>query len=189
MNRSTRLITYTAVLLALTLLFQSLRIIFPALALVSFGPFNLLQLIVGTLVNLCLFVSVWQVGLTSGLLLSVIAPIVAFMSGQLPIPHMIAVVALGNIALCVVAWIPSLNRIVSMIGAAVAKFALMAVLVLYLVIPVLLPAAVSEAPKVAKITAALSAAFVWPQLIAALAAGVLAIIICPRLPKLPTRKS
>lgn len=174
-------------MLAMTLLFQSLRFVFPGLALVSLGPFNLLQILVGILVNMCLLITAWNAGILPGLLLSALAPAAAFMQGQMPIPHMIAVAALGNAVLCLIAWIPGAKewtRFALTLIAALAKFGVMSQLVLRLVIPILLPSALSEAAAVTKASAALSAAFVWPQLVTAAAGGLLAFTISHRLPKI-----
>ena len=185
-SKHVRIVTYTGVMIAIALLFQSLRLVFPGLAIINFFGVSLLQIIIGTLVNLCLLITLWNVGLVSGLLLSALAPVVAFMQGQAPIPHMIAVIALGNAVYCLIAWVPfakAKTRFFLTMVAALSKFGLMALLVLKLVIPVLLPAAVTSAPKVDAITAALSVNFVWPQLINAVIGGLLAYTISPRLPK------
>ena len=186
-RKNVRVITYTGVMIAVTLLFQSLRLFFPGLVLFSFGTFSLMQILIGALVNLCLLITSWNAGIAPGLLLSFLAPVAAFMQGQLPIPHMIAVVSAGNAIYCLIAWIPFATagtRFALTILAALAKFGLLSLLVLRLVVPVLLPAALTGAPQIEKVAAALTGGFVWPQLLTGVLGGLLAYAISPRLPKI-----
>lgn len=181
-----RVIAFTGVMLALTILFQSLRLMLPGLAAVNIAGFNMMQVLIGTLVNLCLLITTWNAGILPGMLLSAMAPVAAFLMGQLPIPHMIAVVAVGNAVLCVVAWVPFatawMRFVLTMLGA-LAKFGVLSLLVLKLVVPVLLPSALTGDAKIASVGTMLSAGFVWPQLLTAVAGGILAYFISPRLPR------
>lgn len=80
-----------ALLLALALVFQGLRLLFPL-------PPLLGMFLIGSLVNLTLILAIWHAGLLPALLMSALLPIAAFMQGQLALPLLIPVVIVGNIA-------------------------------------------------------------------------------------------
>lgn len=88
----TRIITQSAMLLAMALAIQSLRIIIPL-------PPIATMLIIGTGVNLVLLVLAYRVSMTSAVLIGTILPIVAFMQGQLPQIIFCPAVAIANIIL------------------------------------------------------------------------------------------
>lgn len=172
MNRSLSLITRTAILLALTVLFQSLRVLMP------FMPANISQYVIGSLVNLCLIVAAVVVGIRGGCVIAVVAPLIAFFQGFTPSPILVAPIALGNLVLVVVvALLYDKNRLTALAAGAVLKFATLYLGVVRIVVPLLLPD-VNE-----KIKAVLSVQFSWPQLITASIGGILAVIILPVLKK------
>lgn len=88
--QKTRIITHSALLLAVALAIQSLRIIVPL-------PPIATMLIIGAGVNLVLLVLAYRVSMTSAMLIGAILPIVAFMQGQLPMVVFCPAVALANI--------------------------------------------------------------------------------------------
>lgn len=169
---NTKFISTTAVLLALTLIFQSLRLITPM-------PQLLNQYLIGSLVNLCLIVAAVIVGIKGGLVLAIVAPVVAYIQGFMPqFPIMIVLVALGNSALVIaVALISRKNRIASYITGAVLKFVVLFIGVVRIAVPFLL----ANAPD--KVKGALSVQFSWPQLLTAIIGSILAIAIIPLLEK------
>ncbi|HHU78091.1 MAG: hypothetical protein ACOX27_07575 [Caldicoprobacterales bacterium] len=172
MNRSLSLITRTAILLALTVLFQSLRVLMP------FMPANISQYVIGSLVNLCLIVAAVVVGIRGGCVIAVVAPLIAFFQGFTPSPILVAPIALGNLVLVVVvALLYDKNRLTALAAGAVLKFVTLYLGVVRIVVPLLLPD-VNE-----KIKAVLSVQFSWPQLITASIGGILAVIILPVLKK------
>jgi hypothetical protein len=168
-------ITRTALLLALTIVFQSIRVFVPTLSLVNLGIMDLSTLVIGSLVNLALLASARFVGPLSGVIISVVAPIIAFSQGHVPIVYMIAPIAIGNLVLVLVYYYGSkgMPEAVALMAAAVVKFAALFVMVRYIVIPLFV--------KADKLKAALSAGFSWPQLITAVVAGVITLIIFPAL--------
>jgi len=85
-----RVLARAALLLALTLLFQSLRFIIPL------PPF-FSTWIIGSLVNACLLVAVMTTGVWAAAMIAVIAPVVAYMQQLLPLPVFIVPVALANL--------------------------------------------------------------------------------------------
>jgi len=78
---SVRFITRTAILLALTVIFQSFR-----------AP----QLITGTLVNGMLLISAGYVGMWSGVIIGLFTPVLAFLFGIMKFPPMIPFIMIGN---------------------------------------------------------------------------------------------
>ncbi|MGI6539062.1 MAG: ECF transporter S component [Caldicoprobacterales bacterium] len=172
MNKHLKWFTRTAILLALTVLFQSLRV------LLSFLPANVSQYIIGSLVNLCLLVAAITVGIKGGLVISVAAPVIAFLQGFTPFPVLVVPIALGNLVLVVIAsLLYEKNTILAFAAAAVVKF-----ITLYLgVVVIVLPFFLAGAPD--KVKAVLSLQFSWPQLVTASIGGVLAAIILPILTK------
>ncbi len=96
-KKTLRFLTYTAVMLAFTLLFQSARYLFPT------PNATYVTYIIGTLVNLCLVVAAACANVWAGVVLSVIAPIVALFQGHAQLP-MVVPIAVGNIAIAVGAY-------------------------------------------------------------------------------------
>lgn len=82
----------TAVLLALTVVFQYLRLVF--------GAQGVSPYIIGTLVNVCLIVAAMIVGVWGGVAVGVLAPVIAWLQGYANIALVPWIVA-GNIVLVV----------------------------------------------------------------------------------------
>ncbi|MDD6308930.1 MAG: ECF transporter S component [Clostridia bacterium] len=165
-----RIMTYTAVMLAITLAFQSLRF-FPAIAAI---PWN--NYLIGTLVNFSLLTATGAVGLSSGIFISIATPLVAFLQGYLPFVVFIPVVAAGNAILCVLFYyVRKINNYAGGIVASVVKW-----MVLSLSVQPVLSWFITLPP--AKLTA-LTASFGLPQLITALLGSLLAILLLERLKK------
>ncbi len=176
-------LTRTAILLAVAVIAQQLRLLIPSLSLVNFGPLNLSNLIIGSLVNLCLILAAEYTGFFGGLSLALITPIISFMQGQLPIVQMIFAVAAGNSTIVIVyLLLKKRGRIFAMLTAAVAKFGVLYAAVLWGVIPFFV-VNMQPAEKAGKLTATLSAGFSLPQLATAVLGAVLAYLIIERLPK------
>lgn len=86
-KESINFMTRTAVMLAITLVFQAIRFILPAGDYVSY--------IISTLVNLALIVAASCVNVWSGLIIAVLAPIVAYFQGHAQLP-LVPPIILGN---------------------------------------------------------------------------------------------
>lgn len=173
MQNRTTYIARTAVILALTLVFQMSRVIIQPLL----GPGHIF--IVGSLVNLALIVATAQVGIGAAILISITAPIVAFIQGHIPsVPIIIPLVAFGNIALVLAfSFFKKTNEYVAVIIGATVKFLTM-LMGLNLLIAIL-----GSDAKLAKIFGALSFGFGWPQLVTALIGGYLAVLISKTIAK------
>ncbi len=177
MSKTIQFITRTAILLALTLVFQSLRVIIPI-------PKPVDQFIVGSLVNLCLMVAAVVVGIKGGLIIAVLAPVVAFLQGFLPpFVVMIPIIALGNaVIVFVFASYYEKNRIVAWIAGSILKFLALYILVVKLALPFFIAPQLQE-PKLSAISGTLSLNFSWPQLVTALIGGAVALVVLPLLQK------
>ena len=177
MSKKIRWITETAVMLALLVCLQALT-----------KPMG--QLVTGSCVNAILAVSALVGGLSSGLVVSLCSPVLAFLLGIAPQILTVPAIMAGNsvfvILLSVLADKTGKNmikQIIAWIVAAAAKFAALYAIVVLLICGVLsenlLAAGVLKAPMLN----ALPATFSWPQLITALIGGAVALSITPVLRK------
>ena len=93
---STKKLVLGGLLVAIAVILQASRLILPL-------PPLLTTFIIGTLVNMMLVLCVRLNGFTSAVILSILLPIFAYVQGQLVLPMLIPVVALGNVlfAYCV----------------------------------------------------------------------------------------
>ena len=177
MSKRIRWITETAVMLALLVCLQALT-----------KPMG--QLVTGSCVNAILAVSALVGGLSSGLVVALCSPVLAFLLGIAPQILTVPAIMAGNsvfvILLSVLADKTGKNmikQIIAWIVAAAAKFAALYAIVVLLICGVLsenlLAAGVLKAPMLN----ALPATFSWPQLITALIGGAVALSITPVLRK------
>ena len=177
MSKKIRWITETAVMLALLVCLQALT-----------KPMG--QLVTGSCVNAILAVSALVGGLSSGLVVALCSPVLAFLLGIAPQILTVPAIMAGNsvfvILLSVLADKTGKNiikQIIAWIVAAAAKFAALYAIVVLLICGVLsenlLAAGVLKAPMLN----ALPATFSWPQLITALIGGAVALSITPVLRK------
>lgn len=90
-------ITRTALLLAVTLLLQGLRLVIPV-------PPQISLFFIGSLVNACLVIAVLRTDLKAGSVIAVAAPVFAYLEGMLPLPFFIPFVAVGNLVYVVFIW-------------------------------------------------------------------------------------
>ncbi|MCL2404101.1 MAG: hypothetical protein FWC92_01005 [Defluviitaleaceae bacterium] len=147
------------------------------------------QFVTGSTVNFILVMACILVGVSSGITVGAISPIIAYMITGRPIfPVLIPFVITGNAALAIVVhfifakayvrtWDFSYVRaVLAVIVGSVAKFLVLwvgIVQVALLFIPNIMP------PQVE----ALSHMFSWPQLVTALIGSTLAMVVAPRLVK------
>ena len=182
MNKKLRWITETAALLALLICLQAVGSLIPQ-ALIK-------QLVTGTFVNCVLAVAVLLVGLSSGFTIALISPICAFLFGIAPNFITVLPIMLGNacyVAILSRATTPR-RQVAVLLGAAIAKFAVLYFLVVELICGVASPALLGQtlgdivvlAPPMLKM---LPTMFSWPQLLTALSGGELAFLIVPTLKK------
>ena len=87
---NTKSLVVGALLVAIAVILQASRLLMPL-------PPLLTNFIIGTLVNMMLVLCVRLNGFTSAVVLSLLLPIFAYVQGQLLLPMLIPVVALGNV--------------------------------------------------------------------------------------------
>lgn len=170
-------ITETAVMLALLVALQA-------------ATKGLSQFVTGSCVNAVLAITVLLGGLSSGITVAVISPVIAFLLGIAPQVLTVPAIMVGNTLFVVVLYFIAgkdhkkiLRQIAAWIGAAAAKFAAMYAIVVWLICGVLsqklIAAGAMKPPMVTK----LPAMFGLPQLITALIGGAVALLLVPTLRK------
>ena len=127
---STKKLVLGGLLVAIAVILQASRLILPL-------PPLLTTFIIGTLVNMMLVLCVRLNGFTSAVILSILLPIFAYVQGQLVLPMLIPVVALGNILFtyCVKSFeqavltylVPPVVKAVSMCAAAYVAIAFLGI--------------------------------------------------------------
>lgn len=162
MKNKTKLITRTALLLAVAIAFQIFG---------KFIPYN--NLIVGPIVNAVLIIATASAGFWSGAAISVIAPLVSAFTNKAAIAPLILAfspfIIIGN--LIIVACFFLLRRkskVAGVAAGAVLKFGF-----LYAAISVF-TSAMEMKPQVA---ATLTNLFSWPQLLTAAIGGAIALVV------------
>ncbi len=146
-----------------------------ALALLITG-LGLPQWLTGPLVNALLLLTVEWVGVNQAILLGMVTPLGAAVSGVLPLPLMATIpfIALGNATLVsVYGALRARNRWLALGVAAASKFALLALAVTWLVARPLSVVIAGEAQTLA-LPPAIVEMMRWPQLATALAGGIIA---------------
>ncbi len=174
-NKTLLFIVQTALLLALTLVFQ----IYVRALVLPLGDIGN-TLIVGSLVNLCLFVAAGTVGWRGSTVIAVVAPVVALLMGHIKFLPMMPFVAIGNLVLCLLFELISRKKTsgaqpwiavgVSAVSKFVVLYLLMVVVFVGLILPGLVPADKAAGP--AKLIGQM---FSWPQLVTALIGGIVAV--------------
>ena len=173
MNKKIRWITETAVMLALLIALQAVT-----------KPMG--QLVTGSCVNAILAITVLLVGMSSGITVALISPVMAYLLGIAPQILTVPAIMVGNTV-----FVLMLHALVSRsegklsvqvtgwILAAVAKFAVLYFIVAKLICGVLAENLLASGALKEPMLKALPATFSWPQLITALIGGGLALLIVP----------
>jgi hypothetical protein len=163
---NTKLITRTAILLALTILFQTLGRFIPL------GQFN--QFIVGPLVNACLLVAAAYTGLAGGAAVAVLSPFGAVLTGAaIPLPFT-PFIAVGNFILVLLYVLLKKKPVAAVAVGAVLKSG-------FLWASILIFVGVMNIPD--KKATLLVASFSWPQLVTAVIGGAVALAVIKALEK------
>ena len=162
----TREIVLTAMLLALCVVFQSMK---------GFSVY-----LTGSAVNTILVMATLSVGVGSGLIIAALTPIIAYFMGATPIlqviPLMILVIMAGNAVLVIATGIfKEKNLVAGLISGAVLKAAVLWILVWYAILPYF----GSGLPDPMKM--AVKASFSVTQLITALIGCGIALVLHQRL--------
>ena len=163
-------LTRTGLLLALTLVFQSLRFLIPL-------PPWMSTFLIGSLVNAALLVALQALGMRSALLNACVTPVVAWLQQLLPLPVFILPVALGN---SLYIWLFSRLRRAGPEWLAVGSAALGKAAFFFLAFRGLL--SMLELPPA--LSAAILFVMGWPQLVTGLIGGFIAIYAWRRLERI-----
>ena len=173
MNKKKRWITATAVMLALLVSLQALT-----------KPMG--ELVTGSCVNAVLAVSALVGGLSCGLTVALISPVLAFLLGIAPQILTVPAIMVGNsvfvVLLSLLADKSGRNigkQLVAWIAAAAAKFVSLYAIVVWLICGVLTENLLASGVMNAPMLKALPATFSWPQLFTALIGGAVALLIVP----------
>ena len=177
MNKKIRWITETALMLALLVSLQAIT-----------KPLG--QIVTGSCVNAILAISVLVGGLSSGLTVALISPVLAFLLGIAPMPLTVPAIMAGN---CVYVWMLHLladktgkvpvKQVVAWVIAAAAKFSTLYILVAQLICGVLSEFLIAAGHMKPPMVQALPVTFGLPQLITALIGGAVALLMFPVLKK------
>ena len=176
MSKKVRWITETAVMLALLVALQALT-----------KPLG--QLVTGSCVNAVVAVSVLLAGLSSGITVAVISPVLAYLLGIAPQLVSVPAIMVGNTVFVVLLhFIAGENngigqRIAAWFIAAVAKFATLYILVVKIICGLAAAPLLANGMLKEPMLKALPTMFAWPQLITALIGGGIALLIVPVLRK------
>ena len=177
MNKKIRWITETALMLALLVSLQAIT-----------KPLG--QLVTGSCVNAILAIAALVGGLSSGLTVALISPVLAFLLGIAPQILTVPAIMAGN---CVYVLMLSLlagksgthpvKLVVAWVASAAAKFSTLYILVAQLICGVLAESLIASGAMKPPMVQALPVTFGVPQLITALFGGAVALLIVPVLRK------
>jgi hypothetical protein len=177
MNKKVRWITETAVMLALLVSLQALT-----------KPLG--QLVTGSCVNAVLAISALVGGVSCGITVAVISPVLAFLLGIAPQILTVPAIMAGNALYVLVLhfilrkhYNQILRQAIGWISAAAVKFAALYVIVAKLICGVLAEGLLASGMLKEPMLKALPATFSWPQLFTALIGGAVALLIAPVLRK------
>ena len=177
MNKKIRWITETAVMLALLVSLQALT-----------KPMG--QYVTDSCVNAILAVSALVGGLSSGIVVALVSPVLAFLLGIAPQILTVPAIMAGNTVYVVLLVLLAgsggeslVMRILAWLAAAAAKFAALYAIVAWLICGVFADALLAAGTLKQPMLTALPATFGWPQLVTALIGGAVALAIVPVLRK------
>ena len=172
-------ITETAALLALLVCLQWLGSQIPT-------PM-VKQLVTGSCVNAVLAVTALMVGLSGGLIVAVVSPVLAYALGIAPQIVTVPAIMVGNgvyVALLhFLAGKKLWRQVLAWVVASLAKFAALYTIVVVLICGVFSEKLLAAGTLKAPMLQALPASFSWIQLVTALTGGALALLILPVLRK------
>ncbi|MDF2636656.1 MAG: hypothetical protein K0R78_3530 [Pelosinus sp.] len=156
----------TALLLALMIVLQSLRLLVPVPPFIS-------MFVVGSAINACLLIALEITGPKAALGMAVLAPIVAFFQQALPLPIFILPVAFTNMAYVLIYHMTlSYNRWLAITLSSIGRMLILYFSSSWAFSIVALP------EKQATILKALMS---WPQLVTGIIGGILCMLLLKRL--------
>ncbi len=177
MNKKTRWIAETAIMLALLVSLQAIT-----------KPMG--QFVTGSCVNTILAVSVLIGGLASGITVALVSPILAFLLNIAPQILTVPAIMVGNTVFVVLLHFLAdpkgkklVRQVIAWIVAAFCKFAVLYLIVVKLICGVFSEGLMASGTLKAPMLKTLPVTFSWPQLVTALIGGAVALAIVPILRK------
>lgn len=176
-----RWITHTAIMLALLICLQWVGGMIPE-------PMTK-QLVTGTMVNCVLAVTVLIVGLSGGITVAVISPVMAWLLQIAPQPLVVPAIMVGNVVYVVALRLIAgksanvIRQILALVTAASIKFAVLFGIVGGLFCGVFAQSLLESGALKSPMITVLTTQFSWPQLVTALIGGAVALGIAPVLRK------
>lgn len=145
------------------------------------------QLVTGSCVNAVLVVTVLMAGISSGMTVALISPVMAYLLGIAPNLATVPAIMVGN-ALFVTAWRlldgrALWRKALAWISAAAIKFGALYALVVWVICGIAADALLAQGILKAPMLKALPASFGITQLITALIGGAVAMVLVPPLKK------
>lgn len=144
------------------------------------------QIVTGSCVNAVLAISVLVGGMSCGVTVALVSPVMAFLLGIAPQVLTVPAIMAGNtvyvVLLRLIAGADSkatLKQIAAWAVAAIAKFATLYLLVAKLICGVMAENLIASGVMKPPMVQALPATFSWPQLFTALIGGAVALVIVP----------
>ena len=148
------------------------------------------QLVTGSCVNAVLAIATLVGGLSCGLTVALISPVMAFLLGIAPQILTVPAIMVGNAVYALLLHLLTdktgknlVRRITAWLLAAVAKFAALYLIVVKIICGVLSENLLAAGTLKPPMLTALPATFSWPQLFTALIGGAVAMLIVPVLKK------
>ena len=177
MKKNIRWITETAIMLALLVSLQALTK-------------GLGQLVTGSCVNALLAISALVGGLSCGITVALVSPVLALLLGIAPQILTVPAIMIGNAVYVILLFAISdrsekhvIRQIAAWLVAAAAKFATLYIVVVKIICGVMSASLLAAGTLKEPMLKALPATFSWPQLITALIGGAVALLIVPVLKK------
>ena len=177
MSKKIRWITETAVMIALLVALQAIT-----------KPLG--QLVTGSCVNAILALAALLGGLSCGITVALISPVMAFLLGIAPQILTVPAIMAGNTVFVVLLSLIAgrdakqiVRQVIAWAVAAAAKFAVLYVLVAKVICGVASASLLASGALKQPMLKALPATFSWPQLFTALIGGAVALLIVPILRK------
>ena len=152
------------------------------------------QFVTGSINNMLFILAVMLIGLSSAIVLCIASQICVVLLGTVPLlqsfPQLMPVIIAGNIVLVLLWHVVALRnketsmarKIIALVVSAFAKFLVLFVGIVLLVVPLILHIPEPQASTI-------SALFSWPQLVTASIGGVLALLIYTPLSKALKKKA
>ena len=177
MNKKIRWITETGLMLALLVSLQAIT-----------KPLG--QMVTGSCVNTILAISALVGGLSCGITVALISPVLAFLLGIAPMALTVPAIMAGNTVYVIMLSLLAgkkdshpVKQVVAWIVAAAAKFSTLYILVAELICGILAESLIASGAMKPPMVQALPVTFGLPQLITALIGGAVALILVPTLKK------